>query len=473
MTGGAPVPATLFRARGSTTDQNRPRSGARSRTMSSSPWAKPAEGLWRAAFRTRSSFSSGTGRGAKSRTIRRRRTTSWNSTNSGSDREHVLELRRGAWVAELAEGLGLDLPDALAREVELLADLLQGARLPRDEPETQRQHPSLTLGEKAENAPKILLAQDRGGRLEGRLGFVVGDEVRQLGVLLVAHGLVQREGLGKDPKGLLHLLGFHVRRLRDLVDGGLAIEPVEEVGLRSADAIEGLDHVHGDADRPPLVRDGTGYRLADPPRGVGRELEPSAPVELLDRPDETKVAFLNEVEQRQAGPRVLLRDRDHQPEVRLNEAALRRSPVLELALESRPLVCGRPLERLEGRRGLLALLDRLGQLDLLDIGKERVATDLVQILAKQVLMGAMLVSCTVLHCDCFCHSPKQWSHAGPCLCLLFRSKRFATCHPGSRATRNATTTRPGSVFLSGRRLIGLFGQPLPTSGRYGVDRCAV
>src|SRR4051794_15352422 len=51
--------------------------------------------------------------------------------------------------------------------------------------------------------------------------------------------------------------------------------------------------------RPVLAMPGD--RLADPPGGVGGELEALAPVELLDRVHQAEVALLDEVEQRQAG----------------------------------------------------------------------------------------------------------------------------------------------------------------------------
>jgi hypothetical protein len=60
------------------------------------------------------------------------------------------------------------------------------------------------------------------------------------------------------------------------------------------------------------ARDG----LADPPRGIGRELEASLVVELLDRPNEADVALLQEVEEIHPAPHVLLRDRDDQAQVR-------------------------------------------------------------------------------------------------------------------------------------------------------------
>ena len=64
------------------------------------------------------------------------------------------------------------------------------------------------------------------------------------------------------------------------------------------DPVHALDHVDRDADRAGLVGDGAGDGLADPPRGVGGELEALGVVELLDRPHQAEVALLDQVEER-------------------------------------------------------------------------------------------------------------------------------------------------------------------------------
>jgi hypothetical protein len=80
--------------------------------------------------------------------------------------------------------------------------------------------------------------------------------------------------------------------------------------------------MHREADGPGLVGHGPGDALADPPRGVGGELIPLRVVELLDRPNESNIPLLGEIEERHSRPRVPLCDRDHQAEVRLDEPAL-------------------------------------------------------------------------------------------------------------------------------------------------------
>jgi hypothetical protein len=87
---------------------------------------------------------------------------------------------------------------------------------------------------------------------------------------------------------------------------------------------EHVDHVHRNADRPRLVGDGPGDRLANPPRGIGAELEAAAILVLVDRPHQPGVSFLNQVEEAQAAIAILLGDRHHQPQVAAGKLPLGR-----------------------------------------------------------------------------------------------------------------------------------------------------
>ncbi len=110
--------------------------------------------------------------------------------------------------------------------------------------------------------------------------------------------------------------------LGDLPRGRLAAELGDQLALHAADPVELLDDVDGDADRPCLVGERAGDRLADPPGRVGRELEAPPVVELLGRTDQAKRPLLDQVEERQALVAVVLRDRDDQAEVRLDHLLL-------------------------------------------------------------------------------------------------------------------------------------------------------
>jgi hypothetical protein len=80
-------------------------------------------------------------------------------------------------------------------------------------------------------------------------------------------------------------------------------------------------------------------------------------VELLDRPDQAHVALLDQVEEGHATADVLLRDRDHQPEIGLGQLVLG------------DLVAG--LDRL-GQRHLLLGFEQGDPADLLEVHPDRV-----------------------------------------------------------------------------------------------------
>jgi hypothetical protein len=71
--------------------------------------------------------------------------------------------------------------------------------------------------------------------------------------------------------------------------------------------------VNRDADRPALIGKRPGDCLANPPRGIGRELVPSAEFKLLDRAHQAGISFLNQVQEAQAAIAVALGDRNDQP----------------------------------------------------------------------------------------------------------------------------------------------------------------
>ena len=106
---------------------------------------------------------------------------------------------------------------------------------------------------------------------------------------------------------------------------------------------------------------------------------------------------MHEVEEREARRLVLLRDRDDEPEVRLDEltpgGVALADELLELAL------LGPGEGALGGRQGLtsgLAGLDGLGETDLVVLGEKVVTTDVVEIETNQVLGFGGLG--TELHC---------------------------------------------------------------------------
>ena len=70
--------------------------------------------------------------------------------------EEITQLARPTRVAQLAERLRLDLPDALAGHAEVLADLFQRATAAVLQPEPQLQHAPFTIAQRAQHVFHLL-----------------------------------------------------------------------------------------------------------------------------------------------------------------------------------------------------------------------------------------------------------------------------------------------------------------------------
>ena len=160
------------------------------------------------------------------------------------------------------------------------------------------------------------------------------------------------------------------------------------MALDAHQLVDGLDHVHRDADGAGLVCDGAGDRLADPPGCIGGELEALGVVELLNCADEAQVAFLDEVEEEHAAAHIALGDGDHQAQVGLDEGVLgvpahlldTAQAALLLAIELDAV--GLCLLKLRG--GGQAGLDLHGEVDFLCCGEQVDLADLLQVHAHGI-----------------------------------------------------------------------------------------
>src|SRR5438270_13033682 len=156
-----------------------------------------------------------------------------------------------------------------------------------------------------------------GGELKRRLRRLVLDEVTELGFLPLAHRLLKGDRLLGHAQDVAHLTDRGLELTRDLVWPRLTAQLLDELAFDVYDLVELLDHMNGDPDRAPLVRDRTSDGLADPPGRVRGELVSAAVVELLDRSDEAHRALLDQVQEGKAAAQVRLGDRDDEPQVGL------------------------------------------------------------------------------------------------------------------------------------------------------------
>src|SRR5713101_5132104 len=207
------------------------------------------------------------------------------------------ELLRARRVPELAQRLGLDLPDPFAGDREVLPDFLQRVLATVGEAEPEPQHLLLARREGVEDLVRLLPEREADDRLDGRDDLLVLDEVAQVAVLLLADRRLQRDGLLRDLQHLAHLVHGDVHLRRDLLRGGLAAELLDELARGPDELVDRLDHVHGDADRAGLVGDGARDRLPDPPGRVRRELVAAAVLELVHGLHEADITLLDQVEE--------------------------------------------------------------------------------------------------------------------------------------------------------------------------------
>ena len=223
---------------------------------------------------------------------------------------------------ELAQRLCFDLADTLAGHLKFAAHLFQGAGAAVFKAEAQLQHHLLAGSEGREHVHELLLEQCERRGLRGRGRVVVGNEIAQMAVLFLANGGLQGHRLLRDLYYLAHLVLGNAHLSGDLLGQGLAAVFLQQLTGDADELVDGLHHMHRDADGAGLIRDRAGDGLADPPGGVGGKLIALAIVELFDSLDKAQVALLNKIQEQHAAAHIALCDGYDQPEVGFAQALL-------------------------------------------------------------------------------------------------------------------------------------------------------
>ena len=231
---------------------------------------------------------------------------------------------------------------------------------------------------------QLLLEEGEAHRVRGHNGFGVLDEVAELRVAVFTQRGVQRDGLAAVLLDLDDTLGCHVEFLRELFRSRFATEVLQHLALHTGELVDDLDHVHRDTDRASLVGHRTGDRLADPPRGIGRELEALRVVELLHGADEAEVAFLDEIEEEHSAAGVALGQGHDESEVGLQQVVLRDATVVDDPLVVHRFARVRHLSAVEQVLGVHSGFDALGEVDFLGGVEQRHLADLLEVVLDGV-----------------------------------------------------------------------------------------
>src|SRR5215210_734973 len=221
-------------------------------------------------------------------------------------------------------GLALQLPDALAGDAELFAELGEGRGVTVSEPVAAYQDVPVTLGESLDGllqGAHFHLPDDRPSNLGGAL---VLDQLSQLGAVAVrGEGLVEAGGVRHRALDVEYLADRPLQASCDLLIGGLAAQFGGELVVRAGHLADLVPHVYGDADGTALVRHRALHSLPYPPRGVSREPPATVRVELLDGPHQADVTLLDEILEGQPHPTIPLCDAHDEPQILLDQLLAR------------------------------------------------------------------------------------------------------------------------------------------------------
>ncbi len=128
-------------------------------------------------------------------------------------------------MAQLCEGLRLDLTDALTGELVAVADVGESAGLVAAvESESHRQHVTLSRREPRQDGSQRVLVESGGGTIERGLGLGVGQQVTELAVPVLTGRCGQRQEVGRVDLRCLDSMRIEAGVFRELLDGRLAVE---------------------------------------------------------------------------------------------------------------------------------------------------------------------------------------------------------------------------------------------------------
>ena len=105
----------------------------------------------------------------------------------------------------------------------------------------------------------------------------------------------------------------------ELFCGWVSVPVPHQVTLCGVELLQAFNNMHWKPDCPALVGKCACNRLANPPCGVGAELEAPVRVVLLDCPHQSEIPFLHQVQQWQTTAQVPTRDAHYKPQVGIGQ----------------------------------------------------------------------------------------------------------------------------------------------------------
>src|SRR5579863_9293086 len=225
-------------------------------------------------------------------------------------------------MAQLPQRFGFDLADAFAGDREALPDFFQSVLAAVFQAEAHLDDFLFARSQRAQDLSRLVLEVHVDHRLGWRHHGAVFDEVSKVRIFLFTDRRFERDRLLRDLENFPHFRDRNIHALGDLFARWFTPQFLHKLPRGADQLVDGFDHVHRDADRTRLIGNGTSNRLPNPPRGISRKLISTAVFEFVDGLHQADVAFLNQVEELQSAVGVLLGDRNHEPQVGLDQLTL-------------------------------------------------------------------------------------------------------------------------------------------------------
>src|SRR5512135_655989 len=151
---------------------------------------------------------------------------------------NVAELDGVREGTQLLQALVLDLANPLAGDVERAADLVERPRMLAVEPVAELEHLPFAARERAEDLAERLLAHRDLRLLVRERKVFIGEEVAELGFVLVPDGLLERHRRLRTATDVLDLVAAELEVATDLRRRRLAAELGSQLALGPDDLVE-------------------------------------------------------------------------------------------------------------------------------------------------------------------------------------------------------------------------------------------
>src|ERR1700678_37407 len=153
---------------------------------------------------------------------------------------------------QLPQRFGFDLGDAFAGYGEALADFFQGVLAAVFEAEAHLDYFFFARGQRAQDLSGLVLEVHVDHRFGRRDYGAVFDEVAEMRIFLFADWRFERDRLLRDLQNFPHFRYRNVHALGDFFRRWLASQFLNKLPRGADQLVDGLDHVHRDANRARL-----------------------------------------------------------------------------------------------------------------------------------------------------------------------------------------------------------------------------